>query len=566
MGPYSFYKVATAWLAVVHWMPSALADETPNLTKIGAVASEKSRCTQIGTDMLLSGGNAADAVVATTFCVGVMGMEHSGIGGGGFALVRAADGAFENIDFRETAPSGAFRDMFKTDVNASIYGGLASGVPGEVRGLYYLHQKYGKLPWKKVLDPAIGVARYGFRVDEDLIRYMDAVAKPNGDFFTQDASWSQDFVQNGRRIQLQDTMTRKRYADTLEYIAQKGPNVFYRGKLAYATVAALAAKGGIMTVGDLTNYHIALRPPSYTFYRGYRIATCGAPAGGAVALSALNILDGFENFSNPEAVNLTTHRFDEALRFAFGQRTQLGDPSYVSGVHEYQIAMLSKKAGAAIRANISDTNTHVVSWYNPEGLAAPETHGTSFIGAADETGLSIALTSTINTLFGSQVMVAETGVIMNNEMNDFSMPNASNYFGYAPSENNFIKPGKRPLSSITNTIVENTDGTLYLVAGGAGGSRIITAVAQLLHHVLDGNATVADALARPRLHDQLVPSQVAFEYEYDNATVAFMQSLGHNVTWAPSNSSSCQAVRLTPNGTFEAAGEPRQRNSGGHAV
>lgn len=569
MGPYPFYQVAAAWLAVAHSTTSALVAAGPTRggdQRLGAVASEKAPCSRIGTDLLQAGGNAADAIVGTTFCVGVIGMVHSGIGGGGFGLVRAPDGAYEYIDFRETAPSAAFEDMYKDNVDASLYGGLASGVPGELRGLHYIHSHYGKLPWAQVMAPAISLARLGFRVDEDTIRYMDSVPKPNGDFFTQDPSWAQDFAPNGRRVQLNDLMTRKRYANTLEAIAKAGPDAFYQGSIAHATVAALKAKGGTMTVGDLANYKVALRTPSYISYRGYRLASCGVPAGGSVALSALKIVEGYDHFGDPAHANLTTHRLDEAFRFAYGQRTELGDPSFVAGLQEYQDSMLSDEVAAAIRANISDTATHNVSYYNPKGLESLETPGTSYVGAADSTGLAISLTTTINTLFGSQVMVNETGVIMNNEMNDFSVPGTSNYFGYIASPNNYIKPGKRPLSSISSTIVETAAGKLYLVTGAAGGSKIITTVAQNLHHVLDGNRSAAEALAHPRLHDQLVPDQVTLELAYDNATVGFLQRLGSNVTRVANIGSSAQAVRLLPNGTFEAAGEPRQQNSGGFAV
>lgn len=569
MGPFPFYQAATAWLAAVHLTASGLAAPvaaTNGDAKLGAVASEKTQCSQIGTDLLLAGGNAADAAVGTTFCVGVLGMVHSGLGGGGFMLVRAPDGAYEYIDFRETAPAAAFEDMYKDNVNQSLYGGLASGVPGELRGLHYLHSHYGKLPWARVMAPAISLARLGFRVDEDMVRYMDSVAKPFGDFFTQDPSWATDFAPHGRRVQLHDLMTRKRYADTLEAIANRGPDAFYMGSIARATVDTLRNRGGIMTLGDLANYRVALRTPSYISYRGYRLAACGVPAGGSVALSALKIVEGYESFGDPAQVKLNTHRLDEAFRFAYGQRTELGDPSFVAGLQDYQSNMLSEKVAAAIRANISDTTTHNVSYYNPQGLESLETHGTSYVGAADRDGLAISLTTTINTLFGSQIMINETGVIMNNEMNDFSVPGASNYFGYIASPNNLIKPGKRPLSSIANTIVETAEGQLYLVTGAAGGSKIITTTAQNLHHVLDGNRTAAEALAQPRLHDQLVPDQVSFEWAYDNKTVDFMKSLGHNVTWLASIGSSAQAVRLLPNGTFEAAGEPRQANSGGLAV
>ncbi|CAJ2499823.1 Uu.00g026760.m01.CDS01 [Anthostomella pinea] len=530
--------------------------------KLGAVASESAVCSKIGTDLLQAGGNAADALVGTVFCIGVIGMYHSGLGGGGFMLVRGSDGQYEFIDFRETAPAAAFEDMYNNDTDLSLYGGLASGVPGEVRGLEHLHKNYGSLPWADVMAPAIKVARYGFKVTEDLVRYMDSTSD---DFLTDDPTWALDFAPHGYRVKLGETITRKRYADTLEVIATEGPDAFYTGAIANATIAALTKAGGTMTLEDLKNYTVAIRKPSEIEYRGYKLTACSAPSGGEVVLSALNIVNGYSGFDDPAAVNLTTHRLDEAMRFAYGQRSELGDPLFVDGMDKYQASMLSDATAAEVRSKISDFHTQNVSAYDPTGLESLETPGTSHVVTADRSGMAISLTTTVNLIFGSQLMVPETGVIMNDEMNDFSIPNSSNAFGYIPSAANFIRPGKRPLSSISPTIVEK-DGRLYFVIGSAGGSRIITATIQNIHHVLDQGMTTEEALAQPRFHDQLEPNQVSFEYAYDNSTVAYMASLGHNVTWVAPGQSTAQGLRLLPNGTFEAGGEPRQKNSGGFAV
>ena len=437
-------------------------------------------------------------------------------------------------------------------------------MPGEVRGLEYIHKNYGVLPWADVLAPAIKVARDGFEVTEDLVRYMDSAS--NNEFLTDDPSWALDFAPNGYRVKLGETMTRKRYADTLETIATEGADAFYTGPIAETTIAGLASHNGTMTLDDLKNYTVAFREPSEITYRGHKATSGSAPSSGAVALSVLKILDGYKGFDDPAAVNLSTHRLDEAMRFAYGQRTELGDPSFVDGLDEYQQRMLSDEVSAEIRSKISDVRTQNVSYYNPSGLESLETPGTSHIVAADKSGLAITLTTTINLIFGSQVLIPETGVIMNNEMNDFSIPDSDNAFGYIPSPANFVRPGKRPLSSISPTIVETPDGKLYYAIGSAGGSRIITATLQNIHHVIDRGLTTAEALAEPRLHDQLVPNQVSLEWAYDNSTAAYLASLGHNVTWIAPGSSTAQGLRLLPNGTFEAGGEPRQKNSGGFAV
>ncbi|KAK7734429.1 hypothetical protein SLS57_000123 [Botryosphaeria dothidea] len=534
--------------------------------QLGAVASESSVCSTIGIDLLKAGGNAADALVGTTLCVGVIGMYHSGLGGGGFMTVRGSDGSYEFIDFRETAPAAAFEDMYANDTDLSIYGGLASGVPGELRGLEYLHNNYGKLPWKDLVMPAVKVARYGFRVTEDLIKYMDSATAGQDNFLVNNPTWAIDFAPHGYRVKLNETITRKRYADTLEVIANEGPDAFYTGAIANATIAALQKANGTMTLEDLKNYTARIQEPVSINYRGYKLTSGGAPSGGVVALSALKIVEGYEDFGDPASINLTTHRLDEAIRFAYGERTELGDPDFVEGMDEYQKQMLSTNTSSLIRSKISDLHTQDVSAYNPDGIESLETPGTSHVVTADKSGMAISLTTTINLLFGSQLMVPETGVIMNDEMNDFSIPNSTNAFGYIPSPANFVRPGKRPLSSISPVIVEYPNGTLYISVGAAGGSRIITATIQNIHHMLDQGMTAPEALAEPRLHDQLVPYYVSFEYAYDNSTVAFMKERGHNVTWVAPGQSTAQALRLLGNGTFEAAGEPRQKNSGGFAV
>ncbi|RJE27294.1 gamma-glutamyltranspeptidase [Aspergillus sclerotialis] len=505
-------------------------------------------------------------MVATVLCVGVIGMYHSGIAGGGFMLVRAPDGSFEFIDFRETAPAAAFQDMYRGNPKGSTEGGLASGVPGELRGLEHLHKKYGVLPWSTLMQPAIRTAREGFPVTVDLVDKMESATAGGEDFLSKDPAWAIDFAPNGTRLGLGDTITRKRYADTLETISQRGVDAFYFGPIAEATIRAVQSTNGTMTLDDLRNYTVAIRNPSQIDYRGYKVTSTTAPSSGIILLSVLNTLNEYSDFLTPKTVNLSTHRMDEAMRFGYGERAKLGDPLFVDGLDTYQKELVSHATADETRRKILDNQTQNTSAYDPDGLESLETPGTSHIATADHSGMAVSLTTTVNLLFGSKVIVPETGVIMNNEMDDFSIPGSSNSFGYIPSKANYIRPGKRPLSSITPTIVTRPDGKLYLVVGAAGGSRILTATIQNVINVVDQKMTAAEALAQPRLHDQLVPNQVSFEYPYDNATVAFMKSLGHNVTWVAPGDSTAQAVRITPNGTFDAAGEPRQVDSGGVAV
>jgi gamma-glutamyltranspeptidase/glutathione hydrolase len=310
-------------------------------------------------------------------------------------------------------------------------------------------------------------------------------------FLVKEPTWAIDFAPNGHLLKLGDTITRRRYADTLETIAQHGPDAFYTGPIARATIETLQAHNGTMTMEDLKNYSVALREPAMIDYRDYKIRSCSAPSSGTVAMSVMKISEGYQDLGWPADLNISTHHFDEAIRFGYGQRTELGDPEFVKGMYKYEAEMLSPKVAAQIRARIKP-HTLNVSAYDPSGFESLDTPGTSAVATSDASGMAVSLTTTVNLLFGSHLMVPETGVILNDEMNDFSIPGSSNAFGYLPSPNNYIRPGKRPLSSITPTIVEHADGSLYFVVGAAGGSRIITATLQQLWHVLDQNMTAPE--------------------------------------------------------------------------
>ncbi|KAM0563095.1 hypothetical protein ACHAPJ_001942 [Fusarium lateritium] len=540
--------------------------------KLGAVASESEICSTIGVDILRTGGNAADAMVAAVLCVGTIGMYHSGIGGGGFMLIHKPDGKnetapYEYVDFRETAPEAATEGMFKKNVNASIFGGKSSGVPGELRGLEYLHNNYGKLPWARVVQPAVTVARHGFPVNPDLVRFMKMtyIDSPDESFLVQDPSWAIDFAPSGKLVKLGEKITRKRYADTLEAIASEGVDAFYKGPIAEATIRTLKREHGIMTIDDLKNYTVAIREPAQVNYRGGKVTITSAPASGAVVAAVLNILDGYDFLGDPRRSNDSAYLLDEALKFGYGMRSNLGDPSYVRGLGKYQAQMASNETAQEIRAKLKGRPLKTDA-YDPKGLESLDTPGTSHLVVMDKSGLAISLTTTVNLVFGSRVIVPETGVIMNNEMNDFSIPGESNAFGYVPSPANFIRPGKRPLSSISDTIVEGPDGKVSLVTGAAGGSRITTSTIQVVLNSLEKNMTVHEALAAPRLHDQLIPRQISFEYTFDNSTVAYLKGIGNNVTWVAPGQSSAQALSRSQNGSFDAAGEPRQASSGGFST
>ncbi|KAH7039848.1 gamma-glutamyltransferase [Microdochium trichocladiopsis] len=564
--------------------------------KTGAVACESMICSQIGIDLLAAGGNAVDAWIGTQLCVGVIGMHHSGLGGGGFAVIRDSDGGHHVIDYREAAPAAAFEDMYYGNVNGSIWGGLAAGVPGELRGLEAAHVKFGKLPWSKVVEPAAAVARDGYPVTEDLVRYMAAGVQYAGyNFLVEDESWAQDFAPKGRVLELGETMTRKRYAETLLEVARKGADVFYKGDIATEMIDIIQASNGTMTLEDLANYEAIFREPLKVTYKdNYHLFTSGVPSSGAVLLNTLKIIEGYDDHVN---ANTTLHRFNEAMRFAYGAHQVLGDPAYLHDVDSFEASMLASSTAASIRARILDNSTQPVSHYLPDdGLEhyyATESHGTSHVVAADKSGMAVSSTTTVNLLFGNLQMTPKSGIILNNEMNDFSIPGRRNEFGYAPAPANYIRPGKRPLSSITPVIVEDkATGALIATVGAAGGSRIISSTTQVVWHLLGSGyshessrhpqadqeaqqkgkksparkMTMLEAIHEPRLHDQLMPDYTMFEWAFDNATVADLASRGHNVLWVREGLSAVQGIRILgadEGHGFEAVGETRQKNSAG---
>ncbi|KAK4228440.1 gamma-glutamyltranspeptidase [Podospora fimiseda] len=530
----------------------------------GAVASESDTCSKIGVTIIAQGGSAADAMVATTLCVGVVGMYHSGIGGGGFMLVRDELGRYESIDYRETAPAAATQNMYQNTTTGSTKGGLAVGVPGELRGLEYLHKKYGRLPWKKVVMPSVRVARKGFRVNEDLVRYMKS-ATASDNFLVNDPLWAVDFAPNGTLLQLGDNITRKRYADTLEKIANQGVEIFYSGEIAKSIIATTKNSSGILTLSDLSSYSINLQPPLSIKFGPFNVFATPAPSSGAITLSILQTLSQFPSSPLKET---TAHRLTEAMKFAYGARSNLGDPKFIPNLTSYQSLLLSPEYTTSVRNQILDNSTLPLSTYNPSSLFTPQTAGTSHIVTSDSSGMTVSSTTTINLLFGSKLITPDTGIILNNEMDDFSQPGKRNAFGYEPSPNNFIMPGKRPLSSITPLIVEHASNlSLYFATGAAGGSRIISSTMQTAWHILSGETSkIVQAVKAPRLHHQLMPDVLNVEEGYDSGVYDSLRAKGHNVSWIAPGQSAVQGLMRLWNGTFEAAGETRQLNSGGFAV
>ncbi|GJJ11120.1 hypothetical protein Clacol_005351 [Clathrus columnatus] len=500
--------------------------------KRGAAVSEQSQCSGVGVDIMKDGGNAADATIAMALCVGVIAAYHSGIGGGGFMLVRVPNAkgkghTYEMIDFRETTPAAGNETMYvdNPDPTASTIGGLAVGVPGEMRGWELLHQRYGKLPWAKLFQPAINIARDGFIVGKSLAGKLNETAFP---FLTADPLWAEVYAPYGRLLKEGDRCFRPRFADTLEKIANGGADVFYHGDIAANSAKAAQERGGILTTTDLANYTAILRTPAKITYRGYRIFSTIAPSSGSVVQIALKIFEGFPGGAenNDPTINVTTHRLIQSNKFGYGVRTLFGDPAFTANVSTLEAEFLTEKAAAAFRAKINDTHNFDAQYYDPENFIVLNDHGTSHMAAADGDDMVVSLTTT---------------------------PGQVNSFGFPASPTNFIRPFKRPQSSIASTIIEDEKtGEFRLATGSAGGSRIITATLQNIYHVLDQKLTPQVALQQGRWHDQLSGTTTAEERRatqcllshpiqipdlqlgllgVDNRTVDFLANINYNMTF-----------------------------------
>ncbi|CAM0141350.1 hypothetical protein VKS41_003946 [Umbelopsis sp. WA50703] len=520
--------------------------------KYGAVAVEAEQCSNVGIDVLKKGGNAVDSAIASALCIGVIDSFATGIGGGGFMLIRAPNGTYDFIDFREAAPAAAHRDMYIKDPSKAQVGGLAVGVPGEIRGFQLAHEKYGKLSWAELFAPAIDISRNGFNTTRLLAQRLESAAT----WILQDPEFAKVFAPNGKLAIEGELIKRPNLADTLEIIANEGPDAFYEGVIAASIVNATVANGGILTLDDMKNYQAVSRPTISTYYHGRKVVTGGTPTSGHVLISALNILERF-NLKLLGEVGVNVHRLVEALKYGFAFRTELGDPDYVDNADRLE-EIISKDWASLVRHNISDDHTHEPNYYNPKFDNA-EAHGTMHLSVVDEDDGAVALTSTVNLLFGARFMDPLTGVILNDEMDDFSIPGIPNAFGLQPSFYNYVAPGKRPLSSCTPTIIER-DSKFELAVGASGGSMIVTATLNVILDVVDYGKNIYDAIVSPRLHHQLMPNSAIVENDYPGDKITALTSRGHDVVVLPKNMkiTAVQGVMRGPDGAVYGASDVRK--------
>ena len=491
------------------------------------VVSGNPLASEVGRDILRRGGNAVDAAVAVAFALAVVHPEAGNLGGGGFMLVRTGSGEVSALDYRETAPSAATRDMY-LDANGqgtdrSVTGHLASGVPGTVAGLAEAHGKLGRLKWRDLVEPAVALAREGFVIDS----YRSVSLASDTARLARFPASAASFMPGGMPPARGSTLRQPDLAATLERIRDSGAAGFYRGKTAELIVAEMARGGGIISAADLAGYRPLWREPIRTTYRGHTIYSMAPVSSGGVTLALLlNIMEGWNGlrFGSPDLL----HREAEAMRRAFTERNRsLGDPAFVS----LPLArLLSKEYAATLRAQIDLEKATPTPAFDP---TIKDGESTTHFSIVDGDGMAVSSTTTLNNSYGSAVTVAGAGFLLNDEMDDFATaPGKPNMYGLVEGEANAIAPGKRMLSAMTPSMVVDSTGQLLLVVGTPGGPTIITQVYHMISNLIDHRMTLAAAIEAPRLHHQALPDRIQLERGgFSDAVVARLRAMGHEVSF-----------------------------------
>ena len=527
----------------------------------GMVVAQERLAAQVGADILKQGGNAVDAAVATGFALAVTYPRAGNIGGGGFMVIHStARNEDVAIDYRETAPAAITQDVFlgadgKPDADKSRNSALGIGVPGTVAGLAVALEKYGsgRFTLAQILKPAIELARDGFVITDDM-------ADTLSDMYRRMSRWpnsTKAFSRvDGTPLQEGDRLVQADLAETLSAIAEQGPRGFYEGPVADRVAAAVVKAGGIMTADDLKLYQAVIRNPVRGSYRGYDIVSMPLPSsGGTVLLETLNILEGFPMAEMRQGSAPSLHLLIEAMKRAYADRARyLGDPAFVSAPADM---LISKDYAAKQRATIDlarATPAEALSARQPR-----EGSNTTHYSVVDSGGNAVSNTYTLNFPYGVGLVADGTGVLLNNELDDFTAaPGTSNAFGLVGFEANLPGPGKRPLSSMSPTIVLK-DGKPVLVTGTPGGSRIISAVLQIVVDVIDYKMDVAAAVAAPRVHHQWMPDVVRVERGFPPETLDALRQMGHEVI-EPLGQTSANSIAVTPAGLLGAP-DPRTRGA-----
>ena len=534
----------------------------PVVAPHGMVVAQEKLAARIGRDVLARGGNAVDAAVATGFAMAVTYPRAGNLGGGGFMVIHLADGNKDvAIDYRETAPQAATRDMFlgadgKPDPARSRNSALGIGVPGTVAGLTLALAKYGsgQFTLAQLLQPAIALARDGITVSDDL---ADTLPRWHKRLARWPASAKIFSRADGTSLREGDRLIQTDLAVTLRAIAAHGAAGFYGGKVADRLVAGIGAAGGLITRDDLRTYRAIERPPMRGSYRGHDIVAMPLPSsGGVVLLESLNILEGFPLPQMAQGAPPTLHLLAEAMKRAYADRARyLGDPAFVDAP---VARLISKDYAARQRAGIDPGRATAWSAMPPR-QPPHEGDNTTHFSVVDAHGNAVSNTYTLNFSYGVGLVAEGTGVLLNNELDDFTAaPGAANAYGLVGFEANLPGPGKRPLSSMSPTIVLK-DGRVVLVTGSPGGSRIISTVLQVIVNVLDHRMNVEAAVAAPRLHHQWLPDQIRIEHGFPQATIDALTTMGHRVV-TPMGQTSANSIAVTARG-IEGGPDPRSRGS-----
>ncbi|CAH1711156.1 unnamed protein product [Aphis gossypii] len=494
--------------------------------KVGIV-SNGGPCSKIGVDIMSKGGNAVDAAIATLLCDGVVCPEYLGIGGGFLmSIYNATTKKVITVNARETAPAAASTSMFVKNPKKSLYGGLAVAVPGALKGFSVVYKLYGGgVPWESLFEPAIQLCENGIDISERLeINMRNSSDKIKNDPALRECFYDEEY---SRLKKVGQIYKLPKLAETLKIIAKEGVDAIYNGSLTSKVLKDLKKIKSIITKEDLANYDVEVKESfPVNLKSGHTIHTGPPPSSGIILAYILRVLDGLLPASN---AGLDAHRMVEAFKFGYGERTHLGDHKFVD-VSEIYDKVKSDCYINDIRSKILDTYfTSSDPKYYGADYHMSENHGTANIIVTDSMGNTVVCTSTLNTFFGCGFMSPSTGIIFNNQMNDFSSPEVVNNYGIPSSPSNFIEPGKRPMSSMCPTIITDKNGDFFLAIGGAGGSKITITIAYVSALILWYNMTLKEAIDKPRIYHQLVPMKVYYEYGTTKDVVQKLRNIGHPV-------------------------------------
>ncbi|CAD7090854.1 unnamed protein product [Hermetia illucens] len=522
----------------------------------GAVVSNGLGCAKIGQSIFKKGGSVVDVAIATLFCEGIADPQSLGIGGGFVSTIYIrSTGEVISLIAREAAPLAAHESMF---VNQSVTGGLAVAVPGEIKGYSALHKKYGRLNWAELVEPTIKLCEEGQIVSPYLARILEIYEQT----VLNSPSLKELFVNpsTGKIYKEGDKVKRTKLAETLRVIAKEGEDAIYNGgSIGKMLVDDIKAYGGIITEQDLKEYQVRWVPPPRTQINKFTVYSAPLPVSGSVLHLILNLIQNHMSSNS----TILWHRTVEAFKHGYGLRTQLGDINFLPEITELVSQMSSQKFADELFSKIKDDRTFADYGYYGANFSGVNDEGTANVAVLGPNGDAISVTSTINSVFGAKIVSQKTGIILNDEMDDFSTPGITNEYGFAPSPANFIKPKKMPLSSMCPTIIVDDVKNPRLLLGAAGGSRITTSVAQVIIRNIILGEPIEQAVKAPRLHHQLSPMQLQPEADYNKDIVEALERIGHNISYYPGEFgfSALTAIGVDSENNVKAVYDPRRPGS-----